>query len=533
MRLATALSGLALLLVLSGAFSTPAAAEDRTLTFKQMHTGETLTVTYKRNGRYDQAALKKINYILRDWRRNEATNMDPALMDLIWDVRRKLGTNAPVHVLSGYRSPVTNAALRSRSSGVAQQSQHMRGRALDFFLPGVNLTQLRAAGLREQVGGVGFYPTSGSPFIHLDTGSVRHWPRMSRQQLAKVFPDGKTLHIPSDGRPMDGYQVALAEAERRKSGGGTSSGQTQSRGLFAALGGGRRSSDDPAAPVRASGGRNFFASLFGNAGEEDDEEQATGRAPAARPAPQRTQVAAAPAAPAAAPRQEPAAMQVAAANAPLPPARPERPAPAAAAAEPAEAASAPVVLAANVPMPVARPAMEPALEAAEQPEPAAVAAKLDVPMPPEPPKVDSVLVAAIMPPERPLITSAATPRQPARIEPNIVTALAPAGADARRDLPFDRTFTNGTLTTSVKLVPMDLSVKAIDAVATSATVWRTGNGLGLRHPDQRDLEPLFERASHFVDNRFVPRGPLDYANGFKGAPINHLAVKTIALAGRR
>jgi hypothetical protein len=94
---------------------------------------------------------------------------------------------------------------------------HTKGDAIDFFLPGVPLEKIREVGLRLQRGGVGFYPTSGSPFVHLDTGSIRHWPRMTRQQLVKVFPDGRTVHIPSDGKPLPGYALALAEVERHGS----------------------------------------------------------------------------------------------------------------------------------------------------------------------------------------------------------------------------------------------------------------------------------------------------------------------------
>ena len=105
--------------------------------------------------------------------------------------------------------------LRARSSGVAQFSQHTNGQAMDFFIPGVPLEKIREVGLQLQRGGVGFYPTSGSPFVHMDTGTIRHWPRMTHDQLAKVFPDGRTVHIPSDGQPLRGYAVALADVERR------------------------------------------------------------------------------------------------------------------------------------------------------------------------------------------------------------------------------------------------------------------------------------------------------------------------------
>jgi hypothetical protein len=91
----------------------------------------------------------------------------------------------------------------------------MLGKAMDFYIPGISLSRLREIGLRMQVGGVGFYPSSGSPFVHLDTGSVRHWPKMTRQQLVKVFPNGRTLHIPSDGKPLPGYAEALAAYKAR------------------------------------------------------------------------------------------------------------------------------------------------------------------------------------------------------------------------------------------------------------------------------------------------------------------------------
>jgi hypothetical protein len=107
--------------------------------------------------------------------------------------------------------------LRRRSKGVAKNSQHTRGKAMDFFIPGVPLEKLRFAGLRMQIGGVGYYPSSGSPFVHMDTGSVRHWPRMTREQLVRVFPNGRTLHVPSDGKPLPGYEIALAEYKARGS----------------------------------------------------------------------------------------------------------------------------------------------------------------------------------------------------------------------------------------------------------------------------------------------------------------------------
>ena len=179
-----------------------ALGETRTLSFHHTHSDEDLTVTFKRNGRYDEDALKKINHFLRDWRSQDQTTMDRHLFDILWEVYRDVDGKQPIQIISAYRSPATNAMLRRRSSGVARSSQHMNGQAMDFFIPGVALEQIRFAGLRLQRGGVGFYPTSGSPFVHLDTGSIRHWPRMNHDQLARVFPDGRTVHVPSDGNPL-------------------------------------------------------------------------------------------------------------------------------------------------------------------------------------------------------------------------------------------------------------------------------------------------------------------------------------------
>jgi len=192
-----------------------AEGDTRTLSFHHVHTGEDITVTFKRNGRYDQAALKKLDWFMRDWRKERATHMDPHLIDLLWQVYREVGATQPIDIICGYRSPGTNAMLRARSKGVAEYSQHINGKAIDFFIPGVPLAKLRAVGLKLQDGGVGFYPTSGSPFVHMDTASIRHWPNISREQLAKIFPDGRTVHIPADGKPLRNYALALADVERR------------------------------------------------------------------------------------------------------------------------------------------------------------------------------------------------------------------------------------------------------------------------------------------------------------------------------
>ena len=213
--------GLTSLLLLAGAGSVHDATalnETRTLSFHHTHSDEDLTVTFKRDGRYDEEALKKLNHFLRDWRSQDQTTMDRHLFDILWEVYRDVDGKKPIQIISAYRSPATNAMLRRRSSGVARFSQHMLGHAMDFYIPDVPLEQIRAAGLRLQRGGVGFYPTSGSPFVHLDTGSIRHWPRMTHDQLARVFPDGRTVHLPSNGGPMKGYELARADIERRGNG---------------------------------------------------------------------------------------------------------------------------------------------------------------------------------------------------------------------------------------------------------------------------------------------------------------------------
>src|SRR6202042_838766 len=224
------------------------------------------------------AAREKLNWFLRDWRKSEATKMDPHLIDLVWEVQREAGNKAPIWVVCGYRSPATNAMLRHRSAGVARFSQHMLGRAMDFYIPGVDLEHLREIGLRLARGGVGFYPTSGSPFVHMDTGSVRMWPRMTHEQLVRVFPDGKTVQIPSDGKPLQGYALALAEIQQR--------GNNPSENSVDAA---RNSGVDVGTVVASEDhrGANPFAKLLGlRKGEEDDD--ADSYAPAAAPAPAAT-----------------------------------------------------------------------------------------------------------------------------------------------------------------------------------------------------------------------------------------------------
>ena len=238
--------GLTSLLLLAGAGSVKDATalnETRTLSFHHTHSDEDLTVTFKRDGRYDEEALKKLNYFLRDWRSQDQTTMDRHLFDILWEVYRDVDGKRPIQIISSYRSPATNSMLRRRSSGVARFSQHMLGHAMDFYIPEVPLEQVRYAGLRLQRGGVGFYPTSGSPFVHLDTGSIRHWPRMNHDQLAKVFPDGRTVHLPSNGGPLKGYELARADIEKRGTGDDAAT-VGKKPGLFASLFKGGKSNDE-------------------------------------------------------------------------------------------------------------------------------------------------------------------------------------------------------------------------------------------------------------------------------------------------
>lgn len=228
--------GFAALLLIAGANSVHNATADgdtRTLSFHHTHSDEDLTVTFKRNGRYDEDALKALNHYLRDWRSQDETTMDRRLFDIIWEVYRDVDGKQPIQIISAYRSPATNAMLRRRSSGVARFSQHMQGHAMDFFIPGVPLEQIRFAGLRLQRGGVGFYPTSGSPFVHLDVGNIRYWPRMPRDQLVKVFPDQRTVYLPTDGKPLAGFDLAMADIEKR--GDGSEAPARSSGGLLAGL----------------------------------------------------------------------------------------------------------------------------------------------------------------------------------------------------------------------------------------------------------------------------------------------------------
>lgn len=148
---------------------------ERELSFYHTHTGKRLDVVYWQDGAYVDSALEEINAFLSDFRTGEQTEMDPALLDIIYDVRESLGGEGTYQIISAYRSPSTNEMLRggSTSSGVAKNSQHLLGKAIDVRLEGVKTADLRDAAIRLQRGGVGYY--QASDFVHMDTGRVRRW----------------------------------------------------------------------------------------------------------------------------------------------------------------------------------------------------------------------------------------------------------------------------------------------------------------------------------------------------------------------
>ncbi len=222
--------------------------DTRTIHLYHTHTGESISATFRVDGQYDRATLDKLNYFLRDWRNDDQTKMNPRLFDVIWETYRESGSRQPIHIVSAYRSPQTNAMLRRRSRAVAEHSQHILGKAMDMHYVDVPMGKVREIAMRLQRGGVGYYPTSGTPFVHLDVGSVRAWPRMSYDQLARLFPDGKTVHLPTNGQPLARYEEARAEIEGR--------------------------GDAPvmvaSALPQSGSGRGFFSRLFGVGADDED-----------------------------------------------------------------------------------------------------------------------------------------------------------------------------------------------------------------------------------------------------------------------
>ena len=197
---------------------TVAGGETRSISLYHMHTGESLTITYKKDGKYIPSAMKQINYLLRDWRRQETITIDPRTIDLVWELHEDLGSHEPVHIVCGYRSPKTNAFLHRIGRHVATKSQHMVGHAIDFYFPDVPTLKIRNSALVRQVGGVGYYRSAGGPtgFLHVDSGHVRHWgPFISPSQMASLMRDarktiGRRIHNGNGGSSPD-VQENVAE----------------------------------------------------------------------------------------------------------------------------------------------------------------------------------------------------------------------------------------------------------------------------------------------------------------------------------
>ncbi len=195
---------------------TAALGDTRTLSFYNIHTKETTSILFKKDGKPVAGAQDKLDWTLRDWRRNEKTTMDPALFDLLWDIHTELGSREPIHIISAYRSRGTNEMLRNTSGGQASESRHILGKAIDVHFPDIEVKRIRYSALIREKGGVGYYPTSALPFIHIDTDRVRAWPRLPRTELALLFPNGRTQHLPADGGPITVDDVRAAQAQNQK-----------------------------------------------------------------------------------------------------------------------------------------------------------------------------------------------------------------------------------------------------------------------------------------------------------------------------
>ena len=155
------------------ALSQAEAKEVRQLSLHSTHTGERLTVAYFQHTGYDRDSLQQLNTLLRDHRQNEATEMDPTLFDQLWCIQQVLEDHGSIEIISGFRTTKTNNMLRGKSSGVAKNSYHPKGQAIDFRLPAISTKQVRNVALHLQTGGVGYYRDSN--FVHIDSGPVRAW----------------------------------------------------------------------------------------------------------------------------------------------------------------------------------------------------------------------------------------------------------------------------------------------------------------------------------------------------------------------
>jgi len=173
LKLGLGLTASAAVTTLSAPAIAAIAPSQRRLALHNLHTNESLDAVYWQNGRYVPGELSSVNHVLRDFRSGDVHPMDPRLLDLLNDVALRVQTRGPFHVISGYRSPKTNAMLHAHSNGVAKKSLHMQGLAIDIRLPDVALARLHQTALSLGRGGVGYYP--GDNFVHVDVGPVRHW----------------------------------------------------------------------------------------------------------------------------------------------------------------------------------------------------------------------------------------------------------------------------------------------------------------------------------------------------------------------
>jgi uncharacterized protein YcbK (DUF882 family) len=153
--------------------TTKSKTDERQLSFYHTHTSESLTVMYYRDGEYVASALTELNDFLRDFRTDDATSMDPAVFDILHEIQTESGSTGTYEIISAYRSPETNEMLRDNSNGVAKNSQHLLGKAIDVRLTDLDTAALRDVALSLQRGGVGYYDKSD--FVHVDTGRVRQW----------------------------------------------------------------------------------------------------------------------------------------------------------------------------------------------------------------------------------------------------------------------------------------------------------------------------------------------------------------------
>lgn len=182
----------------------------RQIALHHRHTGEAVRTVYFADGRYLDDGLRSINRLLRDWRTDEIVEIDPQVLDIAYVLQQQLGLAGPLEVLSGYRSPETNAMLRRRSRAVARNSLHMYGMAVDLRFPGVPLAQAHRVAVALQAGGVGYYP--GADFIHVDSGPVRTWTQLGRVQSGR---DGGVPRGSVSSRRTEARRSRLARLKTR------------------------------------------------------------------------------------------------------------------------------------------------------------------------------------------------------------------------------------------------------------------------------------------------------------------------------